>query len=208
MDPKKVDGVIKWPTPKTVKELQAFLGFANFYRRFIQDFSKLASPLHALTKKDAKWEWSDVQQLAFDAIKAKFTTYPILRYPDPSKPLKIEADSSGYATGGVLLMLEDDGKWYPCAYISSSLSDVEHNYDIHNKEMLAIMCCLEDWHHYLEGAKHTVEIWSDHQNLQYFMTSKRLNCRQARWSLYLSRFDFVLKHRLGVSSTKPDLLSR
>jgi hypothetical protein len=208
MDPKKVEGVLNWPRPAKVKELQAFLGFANFYRRFVKDFAKIASPLHSLTKKDVEWKWEEKHEAAFKDLKKRFTTKPILHYPDPSKKLRIEADSSGFATGGVLSILEDDDKWYPCAYLSKGLNLVERNYDIHDKEMLSIMRCLEEWRHHLEGAKHQFEIWTDHKNLEYFMTSKKLNRRQARWSLFLSRFDFVLKHRPGTASSKPDLLSR
>jgi hypothetical protein len=208
MDPKKVEGVLNWPRPTKVKELQAFLGFANFYRRFVKDFAKIASPLHGLTKKDIEWKWEDHHEAAFNDLKEKFTSEPILHYPDPKKELRIEADSSGFATGGVLSILEDDGKWYPCAYLSKGLSSVERNYDIHDKEMLSIMRCLEEWRHHLEGASLRFDIWSDHKNLEYFMTSKKLNRRQARWSLFLSRFHFLLRHRAGTASSKPDLLSR
>ena len=138
MDPKKVEGVLDWPQPTKVKELQAFLGFANFYRRFIKDFAKIASPLHALTKKDVEWIWTDDCETAFNSLKRSFTTEPVLHYPDANKKMKIEADSSGFATCGVLSVLEGD-KWYPCAYISKSLNEVERNYDVHDREMLSIM---------------------------------------------------------------------
>jgi len=93
------------------------------------------------------------------------------------------------------------------AFYSKSLSSVEQNYEIHDKEMLAIICALEEWRHFLEGARHPVEIWTDHKNLEYFMTAKKLNCRQARWSLYLARFDFKLTHYPGRSMGKPDMFS-
>ena len=138
MDPKKVEGVLDWPQPTKVKELQAFLGFTNFYRHFIKDFAKIASPLHALTKKDVEWIWTDDCEAAFNSLKRSFTTEPVLHYPDANKKMKIEADSSGFATGGVLSVLEGD-KWYPCTYISKSLNEVERNYDVHDREMLSIM---------------------------------------------------------------------
>lgn len=182
------------------KEVQFFLGFANFYRRFIQGFSNHACPLFELTKKDAKWVWSDVEQQAFDDLKARFTSSPILRLADDSLPYCVEADSSDVATGAVLSQIcPEDQKWHPVAYYSKGLSPVERNYEIHDKEMLAIIRALEEWRHFLEGAKHRVEIWTDHKNLEYFWTAKKLNCRQARWSLYLSRFDFELHHRPGKS---------
>ena len=208
MDKGKVDGIMSWPIPTKVKELQSFLGFANFYRRFIKGFSEITRPLHRLTKKDTPWLWSTEEQKAFDTLKERFTTAPILCYPDPEKKLKIEADASGYASGAVLSQLEDDGKWHPCAYISKGFNETERNYDIHDREMLAIMRAFEEWRHHLSGAKHTVEVWTDHKNLEYFMTTKKLNRRQARWSLILSGFNFILRHKPGKSMTKPDGLSR
>ena len=208
MDPVKVEGVSSWPSPSNVKEVQSFLGFVNFYRRFIRDFSKIARPLHDLTRKDVAWNWTEHCQKAFDSLKNAVTSSPILIFPDDNKPYKLEADSSDYASGAVLSQESEDGKWHPVAFLSKSLNEVERNYDIHDKELLAIIRALEEWRHYLEGTKHKFEIWTDHKNLEYFMTAKKLNRRQARWSLYLSRFDFSLHHRPGKSSGKPDALSR
>ena len=208
MDPVKVEGVSAWPTPSNVKEVQSFLGFVNFYRRFIHDFSHIAKPLHDLTRKDSTWNWTDACQKAFDSLKSAITSSPILIFPDDNKPYKVEADSSEYATGAVLSQEGEDGKWHPIAFLSKSLNSVERNYDIHDKELLAIIRALEEWRHYLEGAKHKFDIWTDHRNLQYFRTAKKLNRRQARWSLYLSRFFFDLYHRPGRCSGKPDALSR
>src|ERR1700677_4032344 len=208
MDLKKVEGVQNWPRPKKVKEVQAFLGFANFYRRFVKDFAKIATPLNRLTRKDQECKWGEDEDLAFNDLKERFTSEPILHYPDPVKPLRVEADSSGFATGGVLSVLEDDQKWYPCTFISKFINEVERNNEIYDREKLSIMRCLEDWHHYLEGAKKRFEILSDHKNLQYFLTSKKLNRWQVRWCLFLSRFDFLMTYRKGALSTKVDLLSR
>jgi len=102
----------------------------------------------------------------------------------------------------------EDNKWRPVAYISKSLNETERNYEIHDKEMLAVIRCLEAWRHFLEGAKGKFEIWSDHKNLEYFMSNQKLNRRQARWALYLSRFNFVLKHVPGGKMGKADGLSR
>jgi hypothetical protein len=115
----------------------------------------------------------------------------------------VEADSSDFTTGAVLLQQSsDDLKWHSIAFYSKSLNAVERNYKIHDKEMLAVMRSSEEWRHFLEGAKHKVEIWMDHKNLEYFMTVKKLNRRQACWSLYLLRFDFVMHHRPGKSMGK------
>jgi hypothetical protein len=136
------------------------------------------------------------------------TSSPILRFTNDSKAFCIEEDSSNFATGAVLSQQsEDDLKWHPIASYSKSLNAVERNYEIHDKEMLVVMRSLEEWRHFLEGAKHKVEIWTDHKNLEYFMIAKKLNCRQAHSSLYLSRFDFVMHHRPGKSMGKCDALS-
>ena len=136
------------------------------------------------------------------------TTALILALPQDSEPFHIEADSSDFASRAVLSQqLPGEEKWHPVAFYSKSLSPVERNYKIHDKEMLAIIRVLEEWRYFLEGAWHPVEIWTDHKNLEYFMTTKKLNRCQARWSLYLARFDFKLIHRPGRSMGKPDTLS-
>jgi len=133
---------------------------------------------------------------------------PVLAIPDIDKEMRVEVDASDYATRGVLSAKCEDGKWRPVAFISKSLNATERNYEIHDKEMLAVIRSLEAWRHYLEGAKLEFEIWTDHKNLQYFMTSQKLNRRQARWALYLSRFNFTLKHVPEKSMGKADGLSR
>ena len=137
-----------------------------------------------------------------------FTTEPVLAILDIDREMRVEADASDYATGGVLSTKCKDGKWRPVAFISKSLNAMEQNYKIHDKEMLAVIRCLEAWRHYLEGAKLEFEIWTDYKNLQYFMMSQKLNCRQARWALYLLQFNFILKHIPGKSIGKVDGLSR
>jgi len=187
MDPVKLAGVMEWPTPYNRKEVQSFLGFTNVYRRFIQGFSHLARPLFDLTQKDTEWRWGAEEQSAFDSLKEQITTAPILALLDNLRPFQIEADSSDFATGAMLSQQSpEDNKWHPVAFLSKSLSPVEWNYKIHNKEMLAIVRALEEWRHFVEGVEHRCEIWTDHKNLQYFMTAKKLNRRQARWSLLLA----------------------
>jgi len=141
-------------------------------------------------------------------MKKVFISEPVLAVPDLDREMQVEADTLDYATGGVLSVKCEDRKWRPVAFISKSMNPTKRNYEIHNKEMLAVIRCLEAWKHYLEGMKVQFEIWTDHKNLQYFMTSQKLNHRQARWVLYLSRFNFVLKHIPGKSIGKVDGLSR
>ena len=208
MDPVKIEGVAKWPIPRNVKDVQSFLGFVNFYRRFIEDFSKIARPLHDLTQKDSKWHWEEKEVNAFESLKKKVTSAPILIQPDVTQPFQLETDASDFASGAVLSQLADDGKWRPVGFLSKSFNDAERNYPIYDKELLSVVRALREWRHLLEGATHPVDIYNDHRNLIYFMSAQNLGRRQARWSLELSRFNFVLHHRPGRSSGKPDALSR
>ena len=152
MEEDKVAGVLNWPTPKMVRDVRKFLGLANYYRQFVKDFAKLARPLNNLTRKEEKWKWEVEQQEAFEQLKTVFTSRPLLVAPDLDKELRVEADASNFATGGVLSIKCEDNKWRPVAYISKSLNKTKKNYKIHNKEMLAMICCLEAWRHFLEGS--------------------------------------------------------
>ncbi|VDC04529.1 unnamed protein product [Peniophora sp. CBMAI 1063] len=192
MDPAKVAAIRDWITPTKKKDVQSFIGLCNFYCRFIQDFSKIARLLHDLTKKDAPWHWGSAQQQAFDALKDK---------------IMVEADASDYAVGAVLSQLQD-GTWHPIAFLSKTLNAAERNYEIYDKEMLAIMTALEEWRHYLLGTAEPFDIWTDHQNFTYFREARKLNRRQARWFTELQDYYFVLTHRPGKTMGKPDALSR
>jgi len=180
MEKEKVDRVLSWPEPRNVKDIRKFLGLANYYRRFIKNFAQVARPMNVLMRKDVKWQWEEEQQKAFDELKRIFTTKPVLAALDLDKEFRVEADASNYATGGVLLIKGSNELWRPVAFISKSLSDTERNYEIHDKEMLAVVKCLEVWKHFLEGATMKFEIWTDHKNLEYFMKVQKLNRRQAR----------------------------
>ena len=208
MDTVKTQAVLGWPTPKNLRDVRSFVGFANFYRRFIKDFSKITRPLHDLTKKDVPWTWGTEQEKSFQALKTAFTTEPVLAMWEPNRPTRLEVDASGYATGGVLSQKLDDGLWHPIAYRSESMSDAERNYEIYDRELLSIIRALEDWRHYLEGLPQPFEIITDHRNLEYWRTAQDLSRRQARWSLWLSRFDFTLTHKPGTTNTRADPLSR
>jgi hypothetical protein len=208
MDPVKVKGVAEWPAPKNLSELLSFLGFINFYRRFIHDFAHIAEPLNVLKRKDVEWCWGQSQREAFEKLKGKILDEPVLLQPNPDRPYRLECDSSGYATGAILSQQGEDGKWHPVAFHSKSLDATQRNYPIHDMELISVIRSFEEWRHLLEGARHQIEIFNDHLNLTYFMTSQTLSRRQARWSLWLSRFNFVMIHRPGRLSGKPDALSR
>ena len=208
MDRSKVSAIADWPAPKNLKEVQAFLGFANFYRRFVEHYSKRAAPLTSLSKgmkngKGGSFRWGGEQAEAFRALKEAFTTAPILRHYDPALPIKVETDASVFAMGGILSQLfpaPDTSRWHPVAYYSRKFIPAEVNYETHDQELLAIVDCFKQWRHYLEGAPSTIRVLSDHNNLQGFMGVKTLNGRQARWAIYLSRFDFTIEHNKGVNN--------
>ncbi|KAL0173996.1 hypothetical protein M9458_029964, partial [Cirrhinus mrigala] len=197
MDDSKVNAVRDWPRPKTLKELQRFLGFSNFYRRFIRNFSTVAAPLTSMVKRGkVRLTWSPDAVQAFHELRQRFTTAPILRHPDPQLPFLIEVDAS--STGG------QPPKTFPCAFFSHKLSPAERNYDVGNRELLAIKLALEEWRHWLEGARHPFIILTDHKNLEYLRAAKVLNHRQARWALFFTWFNY----HPGSQNLKADALSR
>ena len=147
----KIAGVAELPTSESKKKVQSFLGFANFYHQFIEGFSHLARPLFDLTQNESKWHCDNPECSAFESIRERIVSTPILMFPDDSQPFWVEADSSDFATGAVLSQQSPaDDKWHPVAYYSKSLNPVEWNYEIYDKGMLAIIQALEDWHHFLE----------------------------------------------------------
>src|SRR5258707_12621126 len=158
MDPVKVQGVTDWPQPTKVKDVQSFIGFVKSYRRFIRNFPKIACPLHALTRKLKNWSWGTAEQQAFDALKNAVTSAPTLVFPSKSGLFRLECDASNFATGAVLSQQQEDRLFHPIGFMSKSFSDTEQNYQIHDKEMLAIMRMLEEWRHFLEGSDQKFKI--------------------------------------------------
>jgi len=129
--------------------------------------------------KDQKWDWTEKQEKTFRELKERFTKELVLAAPDLDKKMRMEVDVSDYATEGVLSMECEDGLWRPVAFLSKSLNEMERNYEIHDKEMLAIIRGLENWRYLLEGARFKFEIWTDYKNLEYFMKAQKLNRKQA-----------------------------
>ncbi|KAL2891726.1 Retrotransposable element Tf2 155 kDa protein type 1 [Ceratocystis lukuohia] len=208
MDPAKVATVRNWPTPKSLTDTQAFLGFGNFYRRFIRDFSSLVAPLTRLTKKDVPFVWDSTCESAFRTLKDHFSSAPVLAHFNWDKDIILETDASDYVSAGVMSQYDDDGSLRPVAFFSKKHSAAECNYEIYDKELLAIIRCFEEWRPELEGAPSPVKVITDHRNLEYFMSTKQLNRRQARWFEFLSRFNFHIVYRPGKLGAKPDSLTR
>ena len=200
MDKTKTEAIQTWPTPCNIKDIQSFIGFANFYHRFIQDFSKIVTPLTKLTRKDTPWNWSETTQTSFETLKNAFITAPILQYFDPNKPITVEADASDYAIGAVLSQPDKDNHLHPIAFYSHKFQPAEINYEIYDKEMFAIVAAFREWRAYLEGAQHTITVITDHKNLEYFITTKVLNCCQACWAEILGNYNFVIKYIPGKAN--------
>ncbi|KAI0994565.1 hypothetical protein K3495_g13616 [Podosphaera aphanis] len=187
MDPKIINVITSWEPPKSIKDLQRFLGFANFYRRFIQNFSMITQPLNSLLKKEPTWNWTNDQQRAFQNLKSAFTTAPTLAFFNHERKTILGTDASDWASEGVLSQYGNDSVLRP---------------------LLAIVKCLEEWRPELQGTQEPFEILTDHKNLEYFMTTKALNQRQVRWSEFLSHFNFRIAYRPGAKAIRPDALSR
>ena len=207
MDPHKVQAISEWPQPKNKKELQRFLGFLNFYHQFILNYAKLAKPLTKLTGKE-EWSWEQAQEDAFNLLKDQIANNIVLKIPDDEGQFCIETDALDFAIGAILSQKSDDEKWRPVAFISKALTGAERNYEIYDKEMLAVMHAFYKWTHYLKGAKQVIEVLMDHQNLTYFRKPQNINRRQALWVLDLQEYNFVIVHHSGKSNSKTDILSR
>jgi hypothetical protein len=208
IDPIKVKAITQWKEPQRVRDLQRFLGFANFYRRFIRSFSTIARPLHDLLKKGLPWKWGPTEAEAMSKLKTAFATGPVLAFFNYNKKTVLEIDASDWASGEVLSQYDQEGVLHPIAYFSAKHSAQECNYEIYNKELLAIIKSLEEWRPELQGSQEEFEIITDHKNLEYFTTTKALNQRQVRWSEFLSQFNFKIVYRPGSKATQPDTLSR
>ena len=207
-DPKKTAAVSCWPKPQVVKDIQRFLGFCNFYRRFIKDFSSIAAPLTKLTRKDTNWQWYNEQNEAFEYFKKTMTETPILSHFDPAREIILETDASDCVCAGVLSQKDENGLIHPIAFRSKTMTDAEKNYDIHDKELLAIVQAFKEWRCYMEGSRHPVQVFTDHANLVPFMKNKELNRRQTRWAEKLANFDFKIMYKKGTLNGKADALTR
>jgi hypothetical protein len=205
VDPGKVDAVKTWPTPTDVSALRSFLGLAGYYRRFIEDYSKITLPLTELTKDEVAWTWGAPQQAAFDELKRLLSGAPVLKLADPERPYTIHCDASGYAVGSVLMQDQGNGL-QPVSFISTKMKDAETRYAPHEQELLSLVYACKKWRHYLHGRQFT--ILSDHRSLQHFTTQPLLSARQARWKDLLAEFDFIIQYIEGPKNVVADALSR
>ena len=206
VDPHKVDAVNHWTAPTNVSELRSFLGLAGYYRRFLEQYSKIAFPLTELTKDDIEWKWGDAEAAAFAQLKAMLTSAPVLKLANPDLPYVIHCDASGYAIGACLMQDHGNGL-QPISYLSAKMKPAETRYAPHEQELLALVYACRMWRHYLHNGQ-PFTVLSDHQSLRFFTTQPTLSARQARWKDDLAEFDFSIKYIEGPKNVVADALSR
>ncbi|KAL0551946.1 hypothetical protein IC582_011039 [Cucumis melo] len=201
VDPAKIEAVTNWPRPSTVSEIRSFLGLAGYYRRFVEDFSRIASPLTQLTRKGTPFVWSPACDSSFQELKQKLVTAPVLTVPDGSESFVIYSDASKKGLGCVLMQ---QGK--VVAYASRQMKSHEQNYPTHDLELAVVVFALKIWRHYLYGEK--IQIYTDHKSLKYFFTQKELNMRQRRWLELVKDYDCEILYHPGKANVVADALSR
>ncbi|GJQ89630.1 putative reverse transcriptase domain-containing protein [Tanacetum coccineum] len=200
MDPAKIESIKDWAYPKTPTEIRQFLGLAGYYRRFIEGFSKIAKPMTKLTQKKVAFEWGDKQEAAFQTLKNKLCSAPILALPQGAENFIVYCDASHKGLGAVLMQNEK-----VIAYASRQLKIHDKNYTTHDLKLGAVVFALKIWRHYLYGTKCTV--FTDHKSLQHILDQKELNMRQCRWLELLSDYDYEIRYHPGKANVVADALS-
>ena len=201
VDKEKIKAIVEWPTPKNANEVRSFHGLASFYRRFVKDFSTIASPLNEIVKKDVGFHWGEKQQVAFDTLKSKLTQSPILALPNFERAFELECDASGVGIGAVLIQ---DNR--PIAYFSEKLKGAQLNYSVYDKELYALVRALQTWQHYLWPREFVIR--SDHESLKYLQSQGKLSKRHAKWVEFIGTFPYGVKYLKGKENVVADALSR
>jgi predicted aspartyl protease len=208
MDPEKIAAIQDWQSPTTVRGVRGFLGFANFYRKFIPQFARIVEPLVQLTRKDAKFTWGPEQEDSFRTMKEAFLSEETLVPFDSERYTVLECDSSGHALGGTLSQRDEKGILRTVAYLSKKFLAHECNYPIHDKELLAVIACLKDWDAELRSVRE-FEVITDHKNLEYFTKKQKMTERHVRWADELSKYgNMRIRYRPGKENVRADALSR
>jgi hypothetical protein len=204
-DPKKIQAIVEFPTPKTPSSMKSFLGLIGYYRKFLPNFSKIARPLNDLLKKNQKWKWETEQEESFQKLKEQVTKPPVLKFPDFTQPFVLTTDASDYAIGSILSQ-GDIGKDKPIAFASRTLNTAENNYSTVEKELLAIVWSCKHFRPYLLGR--TFTIVTDHKPLTWMFSIKDPSSRLLRWRFLLEEYQFKVVYRAGVKNVNADALSR
>lgn len=205
-DPAKIESILNWPTPKTLKQVRGFLGLTGWYRRFISNFADVTHPITDVLSRKRKFEWTNEADEAFRNIKNLLTTAPVLKNPDFSKKFYVHCDASDFGIGAVLVQIDCDGNESPIAFMSKKLNSSQRNYSVTEKECLAAISAIEKFRCYIELQE--FEVITDHSSLVWLMKQQNLKGRLARWILKLQSYTFSISHRKGKENIVPDALSR
>jgi hypothetical protein len=208
VDPAKVEPLRNWERPTTVTGVKSFLGFCGFYRQFIRNFGLIAKPLSTITRPSEPFRWTTECENSFEKLRRYLLAIPTTHHYNPELPTKLETDASDGVTAGVISQEHPDKQWYPVGFYSHVLSGHEINWEIHDKELFAIVQAFQKWRPELMAATSRVRVYSDHRSLEYFMTTKQLTAKQVRWMEFLSDFNFQIQYTTGKSNAKADILSR
>jgi len=208
MNLRKVQAVVEWPTSTNLTQVQFFVDFCNFYRRFIKNFSKIVHSLIRLTQKEVIFEWDQACQTTFDHMKKRMTEASILRHFDQNREAILETDSFDYVNDDILSQYDDEGTLHSMVYYSKNLSLAECNYEIYDKKLLAIIRAFEHWRPELKLTELPIKMFTDHQALTPLMKDKELSRRQMRWVQKLVDFNFKIMYRSGKQNIKVDALTR
>lgn len=203
-NPDKIKAISEFPVPKNAKDMKTFLGLTGYYRRFIENFSKITKPLTSLLKKDIPFIWSNEQKLAFNCLKEKLITAPLLQYSDFSQPFVITTDASNFAVSAILSQ-GSIGKDKPIAYASRTLNKAEGNYSTTEKKLLAILFGVNTFRPYIYGYK--FKIVTDHRPLVWLFNAKDPGGRLLRWRLKLEEYDYEIVYKPGRANANADALS-
>ena len=211
IDPDKIVGLTKWPTElKSEHEVRSTMGLIGYHRRHIRGFAHLAKPImETLKKKNTQdgFKWTEECTESLKALIKRVTSDPILKCPDPEKPFELVVDASAFAIGAVLQQKDEQGRAYNVGYFSKALNETECNYDIWDREFMAVIFGLRNWRHLLSGSPHKVTVWTDHANLQYYRHPQKINRRVARYISTMAKYDLELKHLPGTKN-RADALSQ
>ena len=204
-DDSKIAAIREWIAPTTVPQLRSFLGLATYYQKFVQNFSDIAAPLTRLLRKDVPYTWTEVESAAFESLKQALCTAPVLRVADPGLPFTLHTDASNVAIGAVISQ-EDESGSRPVAFMSRTLEPRETKYPVHERELLAIVCALRHWRHYLMGSK--ILVATDHHSLKFLKGQRTISDRQTRWMETLKDYDLNIEYIPGKTNVVADALSR
>jgi len=206
-NPEKMNAVRNWSSLKQVKKVQAFLRLMNYYRKFVLNYAKIAEPLMQLMHKDKRWHWDKEQKNAFHTLKKSLNRMAHLRILNSTCEKVLKTNASDFAVGACLYQIEDEQQRF-IVYQSRKLSELKKRYEVHDKELLAIVKALQDWRPYLAGTEKPIQIYTDHKNLRNFATTKQLNWQQVCWAEQLTNYEFQIHYKKGNKNGEADTLSR